>query len=146
MSPAKLSNRHGRDMGDECIFVRNTILSNITRVTVDTECGVVLKLDKDLLNADKSLMFIGVYIPPERSPFYENVSSGLTGINMLEIILSDDEIKSSEVDILISGDMNARVGKLSDMLDIDGRIPEFSDTEYNFDNADFLDDRESCDD
>ena len=70
------------------------------------------RIDKFLFNAEKDLLICGIYIPPEKSPYFDEEI-----FNELE---NDIIYFSSKGNILLLGDFNARTGKLDDFISKEG--------------------------
>ncbi|CAB4003557.1 Hypothetical predicted protein [Paramuricea clavata] len=70
------------------------------------------KISKDLLNAEKDLFLCGVYIPPEKSVYFEN--------EIFDELKNDIVSFESRGNVMILGDFNARTCKLEDFISNDG--------------------------
>ena len=68
-----------------------------------TKNFLLCRIDKFLFNAEKDLLICGIYIPPEKSPYFDE-----------EILEKDVIYFSSKGNIL--GDFSARTGKLDDFV------------------------------
>ena len=59
-------------MGGIIVLVKNCLNTFVNRICDDFTFGVLLKFDKSLFNFDRDVIYVSIYIPPEKSPFYDN--------------------------------------------------------------------------
>ena len=125
--PAKKLSKQGRCSGGVIVLVRKCIDCYVTRIPVNINNIVVLRIDKTLLQTEKDVMFVSVYIPPHDSNYWKTENNG-HGIELLEQCLFELYSSYDEFSILISGDLNARTSDQNldlsladdiDSLDID---------------------------
>ena len=77
ISPAKKLSRQGRRSGGVVVCVRKCFAHLFRQVTVKFDNFIVLESSKALLNTDKDVLFIFVYIPPSGSPAYAQTANGV---------------------------------------------------------------------
>lgn len=77
------------------------------------EC-IVITVNKALMNLTKNMVCIFPYVAPEYSPVFEE--STLSGIEILENLITDIVDALGDVHVLIGGDLNARCGILDDTV------------------------------
>ena len=87
---AKESMCGGRNMGGVLVLVRKSIASSIKRINDTFEFGVLLTIDKSLLDLDRDCVYCSVYIPPENSPFYRNIKGSV--FERIEASLFSDDL------------------------------------------------------
>ena len=100
-------------------LIKKQLLETYDCHTVDKSYDGILIIELIHKSIGTKLLFISCYLPPERSPYGRNSSdfyNYITGICYSKL---------SEYDrILLCGDVNARIGKLSDTCsDIDIELP-----------------------
>ena len=130
------------------IFIRNNLSTNFEKINTDSDYVLWLKLNKQFIKADEDYVFGVLYVPPSQSKF-----------------LKDDEILALEMEILsissphkyvfLTGNINARTGKLQDFITVDTFFADFFEFEnetlnfYNqaelLKNFDISVNRTSCD-
>jgi len=127
--------KFGRCSGGITIFCKEDIRSGI-KVVQSEEGFVWLKLDDKIFGLKNPLFICATYIPPEYSTrksgvnidYYKNLTNSLANF-------------SSKGNVLIAGDMNARLGaqlnKIHDLSCIDELVPD--NTNYD------IGERSSCD-
>ena len=72
IAPAKKLSRQGRRSGGVVVCIRKCFAHLFRQVTVKFDNFIVLESSKALLNIDKDVLFIFVYIPPSGSPAVED--------------------------------------------------------------------------
>ena len=108
-SPAEKFTSSGRPSGGLVILIKKELERYIQVIQTNISHVLCIKFKKELLNSARDLLFIGSYIHPTSSIFYSNKEYENT-IDMLESFLTEELIKDDNVDILIGGDLNARLG------------------------------------
>ncbi len=97
-----------RNSGGICIFLNRDIAKGVTFVKKQTSPNIVwLRLCKLFFNLPHNIYIGAVYIPPEGSPYFDNTFS---------ILEKDISQLSTDGQILLMGDFNARVGHLKDYV------------------------------
>jgi len=109
-SPAIKLHKHGRGCGGVAVFVRNTLLKFVTQVHCAYDNMVSLKLSGDLLGLDRDVLYIAMYAPPYKSPYYKSTDTTCS-IHSLEHFLLEQQENGDDSLILINGDLNARIGE-----------------------------------
>ena len=99
--------------GGIAVFIRNDLCKHFT-TTIETDCEYVLwfKMSKSLFNADEDVVFGAVYIPPASSSY--NVNDILE-----EFYFELDENARLYKNLIIMGDLNARIATLPDITETD---------------------------
>lgn len=129
-------------MGGLIIFIRNKFNCLVTRICEEFENGIVLKFSKDLFNVSNDVIFISAYIPPENSPFYNDMAQ--SGIQCIEKLLNDNLDVFKDSDIVLCGDLNARTGSLCETVNLSNNIPELHEY-FDILNDNYDVPRSSCD-
>lgn len=102
----------GRPSGGVCVIVRKNLLRHVTRVPVDCDNIVVLSIDRHLFGTAKDIIFIGVYIPPQKSKYWKSSRDGF-GIEVLEKCLYDLNYSMDSHSLWICGDENSRTSEMN---------------------------------
>ena len=110
--PAERFSSLGRPSGGLVVLYRKTLAPFISVVKTNISHIICLKISKALLNSTKDLLYISTYIHPPNSIFYSNKDYDNT-LEMLEDFVSEEQAKDENINILINGDLNARVGDWS---------------------------------
>jgi exonuclease III len=129
-SAAKKSYAGGRPMGGITVFVKNTISKYFKRVCNEFNFGLMLLIDKSLFELERDILYVSLYIPPDCSPFYNDIT--LTGLQQLELFLIENKLL--DLELMLSGDFNARTGDLCDFTTSTNDIPELKEFNDIFDN------------
>ena len=123
---AKQSLVGGRPMGGVLVLVNERLGKLVKRICEYFEFGIILILDKTLLDVERDCVYISVYIPPDGSPFYHN--STYCGLNTIENIINNHNL--TDFHIVLNGDLNARTGTYEDAIVTNiGSVPELSEFE-----------------
>ena len=110
IAPAKKLSRQGRRSGGVVVCIRKCFAHLFRQVTVKFDNFIVLESSKALLNIDKDVLSIFVYIPPSGSPAYAQTANGV-GAEQIEHCLSDLYNTRDEFLVFICGDFNARTSQ-----------------------------------
>ena len=114
MRPGIKLSRQGRASGGMVVLVRKRLLPLIKKISCN--CNhlnhMYFLFDKSLLNCQNDVLFVPTYIHPEGSPFYTHFDLE-DGISCSEDCLTDILLSLDDVELLICGDINARIGTLS---------------------------------
>jgi len=106
-----------------CIFEK-TSSKGIERVQQDDKGVIWIKLINSFFGTENDI-YATSYIPPIDSPVYKNAFSLLYEFDFYERLTADIQRYTSLDDILLTGDFNARVSQLSDVIeniDLEGFI------------------------
>ena len=109
-SAIKLS-RQGRHSGGIICLVRKCFLPLIRKIECTCVNHVSFVIDKRLFGVTKDILYICTYIHPEGSPFY-TVFDIDDGITFWEDCITTILMNQTDVDLLVSGDFNARTSNL----------------------------------
>ena len=90
----------------------------------------MLLIDKSLFSLDRYVLYVSLYFPPEASSFYANLT--MSGLQQLEQLLIENNLL--DLELLLSGDFNARTASLSDYTTCSDNIPELNEYNYSFEN------------
>ena len=101
-----------RASGGVAILIREELESiiSVLGLNVEQQDSIWLKFKSDLKN---DLILCVIYIPPENSAY-----SKISMFDNLEEIITDLRIKYNNIDVCIMGDLNARTGNASDVLEM----------------------------
>ena len=91
------------------VLIRKKLKQYIEIIKTNINHVICLRINKSLLNSKKDLLYICTYIHPANSIYYSNKNYANT-FEVLEEFIADELQKDDEVDILINGDLNARIG------------------------------------
>ena len=122
--PAEQFSHMGRPSGGLVLLVKKT-LKNIVEI-IDTGISHVLsiKVKKEFLGTPHDVLYINTYIHPVGSVFYTNKDYQNT-LDEIEQFILDQTEGRNELDIILGGDLNARVGDWSYQEDVEeGREEE----------------------
>ena len=128
-------NRYGRASGGIAVLIKNNFVKYVKRLYRDYDKAVFLLIDSGI-GLDKDLIYVSTYIQPENSPIY-NQPDEANGIEDLKRKLAEILESVYNVDILISGDFNARIGNKLDIFNDDIAYLPLGDW-YNQDNFKIL--------
>ena len=107
--PAKKYTKLGRPSGGLVLLIRKSLAPFIEIVETNISHVLAIKIKKTLLNTTKDLLFVSVYNHPRESVFYKNKTYYST-LEQVEQFLADNIEEGKDLDILINGDLNARIG------------------------------------
>ena len=125
------------------IFVRNSIYEEYEISIVDKSFDGILGILLTSKQTGYKIVIFSVYLPPENSPWGRNATDFFSHLLGQIYLLSDNDA------IFVCGDLNSRLGGLSDVInDIDG-IPPRSCLDKTFNQhghtfVDFLLDAKMC--
>ena len=109
---AKKSSVGGRPLGGVIVGIKNSLSKYVNRIAEDFKFGILIRLDKTLFNFSRDVIFINVYVPPENSPAYDGERGSLSVV--LESCFA--ELSTLNVELILSGDLNARTANLNDYI------------------------------
>ena len=107
--PAENFSYLGRPSGGLVLFIRKSISDMIELVDTGISHVLGIKIKKEYLNSNKDVLFINTYIHPVGSVFYSNKEYANT-FDEIEQFILDQTDQGNDVDIIIGGDLNARIG------------------------------------
>ena len=114
--PAERFSSLGRPSGGLAVLYRKTLAPFVKVIKSNISHIICLRLSKELFNSAKDLLYVCTYIHPTNSIFYTNKDYENT-LDMIEHFISEELAKEDEIDILITGDLNARLGDWCYSLD-----------------------------
>ena len=110
-APAKKLSKQGRNSGGVLLLVKNSLSPFVKEIKLDnTNNMIAILIDKKVFNADKDVVLVACYIPPEGSPVYNNLEIK-DGILILEENILQSFSKDN-VHMIVCGDLNARTGEV----------------------------------
>lgn len=125
IAPAKKLSRQGRRSGGIVVSIRKCFAHLFRQVTVKFDNFIVLDSSKALLNTDKDVLFIFVYIPPSGSPAYAQTADGV-GAEQIEhcqtFITQETNSWSSCVEISMLGQARKTEGVHLTACHVAGRM------------------------
>ena len=107
--PAKKYSKLGRPSGGLVLLIRKTLAPFIEIVETNLSHVLAIKIKKSLLNTAKDLLLVTIYNHPKESIFYKNKQYYST-LEETEQFLANNIEEGKDCDIIINGDLNARVG------------------------------------
>ena len=110
--PAERFSSLGRPSGGLVVLYRKTLAPYVQVIKTNISHVICLRISKTILKSTKDLLYISTYVHPSNSIFYSNKEYDNT-LDMLEDFVSDEQTKDENINILINGDLNARVGDWS---------------------------------
>ena len=105
---SKKIGKQGRKSGGISVII-NKKFRKATKIYKETEYGIWIKLDKNVINSVTDLFICGVYIPP--------IDSSYSLKTPFDAIENDISELPPDCYTLLVGDFNARTGNLSDIID-----------------------------
>ena len=108
--PATRLSKYGRALSGTVVYIENSIANQVKRIYNDCTFGIFLHCSKTLFNSNRDIILSFVYLPPDNSPFYKTTDEA--GIQLLESCLLRPELLNRDANLLIMGDLNARVGTI----------------------------------
>ena len=107
----KKHKKASRNSGGLSVLTKNELSKFVTPVRVTSEHFIWLKINKSLTGYEKDLYLCGAYIPPNGSPYYESHPD----LDIFSNLTNDIAYFSRTGHILITGDLNSRLGLRSDL-------------------------------
>ena len=95
--------------GGVALLIKKQFLPFVTRIYLEYDNCVLAKLSKSLTGLNSDCLFIGIYLPPQYSPYYSNTEI-YNGVSVLESCILDAIQMYGNVPLIIVGDLNARTG------------------------------------
>ena len=109
-SPAEKFNTTGRPSGGIVVLIKKELENYIQIIQTNISHVLCFKLKKNLLKTSKDILYLCTYVHPSNSIFYSNKEYENT-LDMLENFITEELIKDDDLDILLCGDLNARIGE-----------------------------------
>ena len=103
---------HGRLSGGFGLLVRKKLCEYVERIDVETDNIIALRLSHRLLGTPTDCLLDGAYLPPEKSPYYEETDI-YNGVSLLEDCLLDLIRVCGDIPFIICGDLNARTASMN---------------------------------
>ena len=121
------------------ILYKSNLISGITRMPSSNKHCIWVKLDSSFfgLNDIFDIFVSGVYLPPSNSNYYKDQD-----IDIMDKLRSDIIKYSSQDQIIITGDLNSRLGNLQEEFSF---INDDPDAQNTIDNIESLPVREFMD-
>ena len=96
---------------------------NVIFIEKQTKNLLWCRIDNTILNSTKYLFICGVYIPPERSSYFEDIFHNLE---------NDVVYFSKKGNVMLLGDFNGRTSKLEDFVSKEGNtfINDITETSF----------------
>ena len=110
--PAEKFSTLGRPSGGLVVLYKRSLEPFIEVIKTNISHIICLKISKNILNSTKDLLLVSTYIHPTTSIFYSNKDYDNT-LDMLEHFISEEQAKEDDMDIMVAGDLNARLGDWS---------------------------------
>ena len=112
------------------LFIKSEIAKFCKLKPSESDYIMRVQIDKHLIDTDENLILGIVYVPPIQSLFYNDDELSKLENDIMSVC-------SSNKDVTISGDINARTAKLPDYVELDQYISEQFD--FDDDTANFFD-------
>ena len=128
--PAKKYSKLGRPSGGLVLLIRKTLAPFIEIVETNISHVLAIKIKKSLFNTTKDLLYITIYNHPKESVFYKNKPYYST-LEQTEHFLANSMEEGKDFDVLINGDLNARVGDWA-YTEEESINPEGGDQPYTY--------------
>ena len=115
--PAEQFSHLGRPSGGLVLLVKKSLKEVVEIIETGISHVLSIKIKKEFLGTTQDLLYINTYVHPVGSVFYSNKDYQNTLDEIEQFILDQSEDKN-EMDIILGGDLNARVGDWSYQEDI----------------------------
>ena len=137
--PATKLSENGRPSGGVIVLVKKKVTKFlcIEHIAHKFKNIVCLKMNLSNINANiGDTFFISTYLPPQNSPFYDFLSIE-NGFCHLEDFISYLYLNFSNFEIILSGDLNARIKDMQPVSDCD-YFTRFTDNSFFFDLTEYF--------
>ena len=108
--PAEKFTSTGRPSGGIVILIKKELEQFIQIIQTNISHVLCFKLKKSLLKTNRDVLYLCTYVHPSNNVFYTNKEYDNT-LEMLESFITEQLIKDDDLDIILSGDINARIGE-----------------------------------
>lgn len=125
--PAKKLATFVRTMGGIVFFENRQYEQYISKIEVNSDSGIFLKLKKELLSSDKDLVLMCLYLTPQGSHFYDEAQ--INGMDLLEDMYVGPSTQLSDHYFLL----NCCIGNLPDFQILQNNVPILEEFENVFD-------------
>lgn len=109
------SSSRGRASGGITVFVKNKWETDVKRLYHNFRYTVVLMLSKHIFGLEQDILAMFSYLPPEGSSSYNDQDEN-NGVIILLELLQKAKAEYPNTAILLSGDLNARIGVMKDYI------------------------------
>ena len=107
--PATKFSKLGRPSGGIVLLIRKTLEEYIDIVETNLSHVLAIKISKKILLTSRDLLVISMYNHPKESIFYKNKDYHST-LEQTEQFIANQIEQGKDFDILLKGDLNARIG------------------------------------
>ena len=107
--PATKYTKLGRPSGGIVLLIRKTLQKYIELVDTQISHVLAIKIKKNCFKTDKDLLLITMYNHPAESVFYKKKEYFST-LEQVDQFIANSLEQGQEFDLLIGGDLNARIG------------------------------------
>ena len=122
--PAEKFSHLGRPSGGLVLLLKKSLKEVVEIIETGISHVLSIKIKKEFLGTTQDLLYVNTYVHPVGSVFYSNKDYQNTLEEIEQFILDQSEGKN-ELDIILGGDLNARVGDWSYQEDMgEGRDDE----------------------
>ena len=101
-------------MSGVIVYVKSELMKYVKRLYNECDFGIILQFGRGLFGFDKSTVVCFIYLPPDNSPFYDD--NDTDGIGFLENLIIKFNTLNEDVNIVILGDLNARMADRNDFI------------------------------
>jgi exonuclease III len=106
--PAVKLSRMGRGSGGIVLLVKECWSDFVRFVETGSQSILCVRISKALFGSNKDVLFVGTYIHPINSPFYNDKDFECTLEDLERFLLS--VLVEDDVDFIVGGDLNSRIG------------------------------------
>ena len=129
-SPAIKLTGYGRPSGGVIVLIKSSFSLNFARVDTTFDNTVVLKLQTEQNVMQRDLLIVCTYIPPYGSPYYVHRSPDeKNGIHLFEHFLHNLTEEYVYSQVIICGDLNARLSNVQPVLEND--VDKYVNPDFN---------------
>ena len=97
--------KYGRKHGGLAVYVHNSIIRGVSKIPTNGSESILLKLNKNYFNLSNDVVIIFTYCSPQNSSYLAR-----TQLDPFEDLEQKIRLIDSNTDILLMGDLNARLG------------------------------------
>ena len=123
---SKLS-KAGRPSGGIILLYKKEYEKHIKAIETENKNIIGINMNKTLLNMDKDLLLFTLYAHPAHSPYYSQTKSENTLDQLSDVI--GDCLENQDKEVLILGDVNARIASWTPCIAQPEESPEENDKE-----------------
>ena len=107
--PATKYSKLGRPSGGIVLLIRKTLRHYIELIDTQISHALAIKIHKSLFSTDKDVILIFMYNHPKESIFYKRKEYYST-LEQIDQFIANTIEQDKEFDLILGGDLNARVG------------------------------------